>query len=56
MVGTLAFVGVWAATSITVFVLYNNSNTNSERVKIMNVRRKLKNIKQLDDNSNSSIF
>ncbi|WMJ81988.1 hypothetical protein RBU49_06990 [Clostridium sp. MB40-C1] len=55
MVITIACIGIWFSVSVLAYT-FNQSCNSEDKLKVMSVRRTLKQYKRLNDADNKSIF
>lgn len=56
MIYKIALAGAWLSTSFLIYILKHSNNTSGNKLKVMSVRKVLKQYKRLNDADNKSIF
>lgn len=56
MIYKIAFAGVWLSISFLAYNLKHTNSTSKKKLKVMSVRKVLKQYKRLNDADNKSIF
>jgi hypothetical protein len=56
MIYKIAFAGAWLSISYLAYTFKSSNNKNKDKLKVMSVRKVLKQYKRLNDADNKSIF